>query len=520
MKKLYLFLLGILLFYSVVVDAAVTKEDPFISLGTDFLILTPGNDNHVIRTWFNNTNIYLDLEDDGVWDFKYTKNSGEDLEITHSNPDLIKPGARIHSDKPVEYSQYLGSYWGVVPEIRNLGKEYYVDNTPESSLYYGPCGYYHYFHRPFYVVVPQNSNEITTIYVDYMDGTIFTVNVSHLSRGTIQKITVQCSSYQPRPMRIYSNQSFYLYDRNTVIGPAGNDFYLPWQNIQKLIIIKNNTEVKIDTNNDLNYDQTIINDSGVYGPFSLAWGSHIHSNNSIAVFTDWGYYVQLSDMTGNDIWSRDLSSWTVCWNQWQYCYNYYNNIIGLFENTALNFDRIKENDLISNFNFSINQNEKITINSKFNDNSRFHIYADKPFIEISNNGDGIFPYSSISVTQQSKQKYLGANETTTMEVRIFNPFANTTINNLTATVRFPELFNWTNSDVMIEKRYIMNDTVIENSLVSVIPVDNEFSLNLSSLGPMQYLDIEYQLRTPLQIGSFEFEPVNIGYEAETWNMPG
>lgn len=515
MKKLYLFILGILLFYPVVfVDATVTKEDPFISVGTDFLILTPGNDNHVIRTWFNNTNIYLDLEDDGVWDFKYTRNSGEDLTITHSNPDLIKPGARIHTDKPVEYSQHLGSNWAVVPEIRNLKKEYYVDNTPEGSVYCGPCGCnaYHYSQGTYYIVVPQNSNEITTIYADYMNGTISTINVSHLSRGVIQN-PVRCSNYQTTPiMRIYSEKPFYLYDKNSIIGPTGDDFYLPWQNIQKLIIIKNNTEVKIDTNNDLNYDETIINNSGVYGPFSLAWGSHIHSNNSIAIFTDWDYYVPPSDMTGNDMWSKDLNSWTY--------YNLNNYIIALFEDTALNFDRIKENDLISNFNFSINQNEKTTINSKFNDASRFHIYADKPFIEISDNGNGIFPYSSISVTQQSKQKYLGANEFMTMEVRVFNPFANTTIQNLTTTIRFPNSFSWLNESVVIEKKYIMNDTIIENSTVSVIPVNNEFFLNLSSLEQMQYLNIEYQLKTPLQIGNFEFEPVTIGYEAETWNMPG
>lgn len=521
MKKVNLFVLEILLFYSVVVDAAVTREDPFISIGTDFLILTPGNDNHVIKTWFNNTNIYLDLEDDGVWDFKYTKNSGEDLAITHLNPDLIKPGTRIHADKPVEYSQYFG-LWGVVPEIRNLKKEYYVDNTPEKSTPYygGPCGYYasHYSHRPYYVAVPQNSNEITTIYADYMNGTVTSINVSHLSRGIVQG-PIHCGNYQPMPMRIYSNREFYLYDGNGVIGPAGNDFYLPWQNIQKLVIIKNDTEVRIDKNNDMNYDMTIINDSGIYGSFSLAHGSHIHSNNPIAVFTDWGYYALPSNMTGNDIWSRDLSGWNYCWGSWQNCYNIYNNILGLFESTNLNFDRIKENDLSPDFNFTINQNEYRTINSKIKEGSRFHIYADKPFIEISDNNNGVFPYSSISATQQSRQKYLGANEVTTIEVRIFNPFANTIIHNLTATIRFPHLFFWLNESVVIEKRYIMNDAIVENSTFVVTPADYQFSMNLSILESMQYYDIEYQLRTPLQIGSFEFEPVTISYEADTWNMP-
>jgi hypothetical protein len=118
-----------------------------------------------------------------------------------------------------------------------------------------------------------------------------------------------------------------------------------------------------------------------------------------------------------------------------------------------------------------------------------------------------------------------------MQVNVFNPFANDDAVNLTVTISFPDSFSMTDGNVTlnVEKRYLRNDTVISSDTLTMTPVNtgskyvftvsNADSSLFDSLDAMQYVDIKYRIITPSTIGTYDFDPVNVEYLSETWNMP-
>src|SRR3989338_5625630 len=104
-KAKYLLILFIIVSINTV-SAEVSKEDPYFGVGSEFLVV--GIENTEIFTLFDNTNIYLDNNNDGVWDYQFQGNSGESQVL--NPPWSINRGARIQTDKPVMYKQMMFYY--------------------------------------------------------------------------------------------------------------------------------------------------------------------------------------------------------------------------------------------------------------------------------------------------------------------------------------------------------------------------------------------------------------------------
>jgi len=364
-----------------------------------------------------------------------------------------------------------------------------------------------------------------TINVDINnDGSVDSlVNVSKLNRGQI--------SVSSGFARVYSDKPFYLYNSYTVVGPSETDFNIPWSEVEKLVITEDNTTVKADITNDGIYDWSQMYNKDVYVNINFDEGTRIHSDKPIVVFTSsWHnipFYVPPSNMVGSDLWSKSSGT---------YAY-----ISGMYDNTTYYLDRVLDNDLNPDYTYTIDYGETKSLPSS----GKVHIWGDKPFIETYRDPyhDGscyeyygyyysIYPYSSISSTTYNLHKYLGANEITPIKAGIFNPFANTSIYNVSITVPFPDSFSMplgTSIELNAKKRYLRNDTMIENEIITLTPshiagnyvftVSNNDSQLFNSLDSMQYYDMEYQLITPSITGEYKFDSVSVEYTAKTWNLP-
>ncbi len=489
--------------------AAVSKEEPFFSIGTDFLVIKAQDYHPQLNVLFNNTNIYIDTDNDGTHNYHFTRNAVDTFDFSAlSLPSPVTVGARIHTDKPVEYWQQLYYYH----YYYNGYSYYYYTSVPtlnaQGSSYFVPAGIW-------YVVA---SGDIVINIDINNDGSLDnSTNVSKLKRGEINVPT--------NFSRIYSDKPFYLYDSYTIVGPSGTDFNIQWNTIKKLVVTEDNTTVEADINNDAINDWQSVYNKGVYTNLNFDYGVRIHSNRPIVVFTqlssDISAYSTPSNRTGSDVWSKFTDD--------TYAY-----IIGIYDNTTYYLDKVAENDVNPDYNYTINHGEKKSLPNV----GKTHVWGNKPFIQLYNMdiaqyyiSYNIYPYSTISATQNPTQIYIGANELITMDIRAFNPFANTTINNVTLTASFPDSFSMPDGNVTlnIEKRYLRNDTLIASDTLTLTPsnasgnyifaMSNADSAIFDSLDSMQYYDINYQIVTPYATGNYEFAPVQLGYSAETWNLP-
>ena len=487
----------------------MSEEDPFATIGEDFLVVGKESYAPVLYILFDNTHIYIDIEDDGVWEEHIVRNAGSSYTVSIPTRTILY-GTRIHTDKPVIYWQQLSSSaYDVIPPIGTLRTSYYV---------YGGT---------WYVVVPEN----TTINVDNNDDGIIdsSINATPLTRNSIS-----ASNFA----RVFADKPFYLYCSYTLATQSGTDFYLPWNKIYRLIVTENNTLLKVDIDNDGHYDEEHTLNKGVvtnFAGFTFNHGAHIWTDKPVAIFSGrywggWGHYywtpyrVLPSNMIGNDMWSPGSGSY-------YYITGFFKEDTGLYSNTTYYIDKVTDNDLVPDATDVVNANQYKSLPSL----GMIHIWGNMPFYESYRCGSNIYgtiPYSSITATTHGTQKVLGANESTEIYVRVFNPFATTTANNLSITVPIPKNFSLHDGSSLtlnIEKRFLRNDTVIANDTIVVSPTNTGenfvFTITktntslLSSLEPMTYYDIRYQVITPPEYGSYRFEPVSLSFDAETWNMP-
>ncbi|CEG13698.1 exported hypothetical protein [groundwater metagenome] len=486
------------------VCAELPKEEPLWTIGEDYLVVENGNPS--LFFLFDNTEIYVDLKNDGVWEFYTVQNAG--VQFTPSIAgQSITYGDKVHTSKPVIYYRG-GNRYDVVPPLGKWKSEYYA---------YG---------ETWYAIVEEN----TTIYVDdNYDGTID----RNISAVPFTANSVAVNNFG----RVFSDKPFYFWTSDNTGAQKGTDFYLPWNGMWRILVLENNTEIKIDKNNDGFYDGgTVTWNKGVVSDFtglSFADGAHLRFSKPVVVFLiNCQYYccsyysLPSSSMLGNDFWSL----WSGD-DSWYQLTGFFNNATGIAANTTYYADKVIENDLISNYNGTLISNQ-VTNTPVL---GWIHIWGNMPFGCVYR-----YPYcyvytipqSSITSTTYGTQKYLGANEITEIYVRVFNPFANTTISNVNITVKIPSNFslpNGNNLTLNIKKLYLRNDTVIENDTLVVTPTNTgsnyEFTITsvetslLNSLDVMKYIDIRYQVVTPSEYGQYKFEPVHVDYTAETWNMP-
>ena len=501
------------------VSAEVSKEDPYFGVGSEFLVVGTGNPE--IFTLFDNTHIYLDNNNDGIWDYQFQGNSGESQTLNPPWP--VNRGARIQTDKPIMYKQLTYEnrcsfdpcdtfFYTIVPPLNNLESEYYFIHDIPSW--------------PLYIIAPEN----TTIIVDeYIDGAVDqTFNVEK----------VQAKSFFVNNFsKVYSeeNKKFYVYDQFSLIGPKGTDFYTNWNSI-KILVAEDDTQINIDMNNDLAYDETHMVGKGVHD-YSVTKGAHVNVDKPIALFSSFDRYADFpimpSDMLNNDLWGET--------GGYQYGRMY---LIGLFDtnsgpytNTTYKIDYQSQNDLMSDYNGTLYANEIFTLTSLGN----IHLWANMPLNYFYYLGpeDGYrghnrflpsYSYSRVYPITYSEEKYIGSEDDLIINARVFNPFAATSASDFNVKLRFNDLFAFPAIfTVEVNKKNLNTDAVVSSDTITKFPVlisgqyefvvDSSDSSLLNSLGPFEYYEIKYNLISPLAYGFYDFEPVEITYNAPTWEMP-
>ncbi len=493
-----------------VASAEVSKEDPYFGVGSEFLVIGTGNPE--IFTLFDNTNIYLDNNNDGIWDYQFQGNGGESQVL--NPPWSVNGGARIQADKPVMHKQLIYEYlcndwpwcktiyYTTVPPLNNLRSEYYIFSLGDN----------------WNVVAPQD----TIINIDInADGTIDkTLNVG---RGKVNSSSVPNNQYA----RIYSEsgKKFSLYGRYALAGPIGTDFYTNLGSI-KALVTEDNTRVNIDMNNDLAYDETYTLSKGAHDIDAIS-GAHINSNKPIAVYSKFQNFfpIMTSGMLNNDLWGESGNLYRII--------GLFNNASGLFDNTTYNIDFQTQNDLVSNFTGQIPSNVENSLPNMGN----VHLWSDMPlnyFYKYSSQYQNYFlpsySYSRIYPVTFPEEKYIGLEDSLTINARVFNPFAETTATVFSAKLKFNKLFAFPAVfKAEVNKKNLNTDAIIATDTVTKVPVlingryefviSNSDSSLLDSLGPFEYYEIKYNLISPLTYGFYDFEPVEITYTAPTWNMP-
>lgn len=493
-----------------IVNAEVSKEDPYFGVGSEFLVVGSGNPE--IFTLFDNTNIYLDNNNDGIWDYQFQGNAGKSQELNPPWP--VNRGARIQTDKPVMYKQLMLHYaspWDpieviyhtAVPPLNNLKSEYYVFSLGGN----------------WQVVAPQD----TTINIDInADGSIDqTLNVD---RGNVDSSTIPPNQFA----KIYSEsgEKFSVYGTYALASPIGTDFYTNLGPI-KVLVTEDNTELDIDMNNDLAYDESYTFNKGAYD-ISAIQGAHINSNKPIAVYSKFNNVlspVMTSGMLNNDMWgeSGDL----------YYIVGLFNDVSGFDYNTTYNIDFQTQNDLIADFTGQIAANVIDSLPSMGN----VHLWADMPMNYLyylsDRYGSRLLPsysYSRIYPATFPEKKYIGLKDSLTINARVFNPFAGTTASDFSVKLRFNDLFAFPAIfTVEVNRKNLNTDAVIATDTVTKVPIlingQYEFVIYnldtslLNSLGPFEYYEIKYNLISPIVYGFYNFDPVEITYNAPTWEMP-
>jgi len=490
----------------------VTQETPFFGLGSEYFF-----DEGDVTAVFNNTIVYSDVNNDGIYTEFYELQAGDS--ITIQTP---YPGSRVFANKPIIckklfYTEYYSEYdhirdyneYCFVPPVETLKNEYYL---PANT---------------WLLSSPEN----TTVFVDYHnDGSIDNeIIVSILSKS------VTTTSYNSR---IFSSKPFCVYhqDWRTFVGISSNDFYTLYQDI-RLYILENNTEIKFDYNNDGIYDE-YYNKNRSSMSITCSNGTHIHSDKNILIFyrpllgpsgsNNFYYYLMPSTMMGNDMFipsgKRFSPKATSC-----------------FSNTTIYFDSITSNDLCPESEITVDSNQ-ITVLSSYT-----HFWSTKPFLAFSHyqyyaSGSyggywsrkysghyGIMPNSYIHAIQLHEPNEIGVNDNIEMEIRVFNTFAETYVNNVTVTASIDDDFSISDGDhltIDISKKWLQNDTLIDtaNFDVYLSHIDNQYVFTVSKsndsifncLEPMKYYSIDYTIQAPSIPVICKFEPVTLEYDASTW----
>ncbi len=482
--------------------------DPFYGVGTEYLI-----GGGTAYSLFDNTTIYSDTNNDGIYDHSYELDASE-----YIDPNSPYPGSRIYSDKPIVYEKRLCKtgttnaevyYLSSVPPINVLKNEYYI---PQGTWYFAS-------QQPQTIFIDENFNDLidSQINIDINGGTFLVNNYS----------------------RVFSDKVFYCYNKNSFIGPPGTDFYNINEDVEMILIIEDNTDINIDLNNDGNFDESLNLDVGEYGPYTWTSGCHINSTKPILIFNDinWygncqqtGIYIPPSHMMGSDkylhVFLGSLSR--------------YRTHIGSFSNNTLYAEGVTNNLGIPEWNQSLGANEKIDIEWS---PQTIHIWGTKPFEGYFGdywNAPSYhytdtyryyypFPSSYISSINLHFPEEIELDTFIEMKIRVFNPLAITELNNIGLTIRIDDNFTIPSGDIIdinIEKRYLKNDTLIYNDLfqksvtnqdnlkiIQILPVDSDILLSLDSL---QYYEITYQILSPSTPELYNFPPVTIGYSTSTW----
>jgi len=483
------------------VQHTIPQNNSIFQTGTEFL----GLDGGTVWILFDNTNLYIDSNNDGVYDYKEVYNKD-----TRVNPSLSYHGTRLFSDKPIIYSVVTyaagdNRQYNMIPPLHALKSDYII---PAETWYLG-------------------ATTDLIVDVDYkLDGSIDQqVSISKLNGGTLTTSELA---------KVSADQPFYCYNAYTFVDTPGSDYYLQSPDLDELHILENDTMISLDLDNNGVYDNYTEYDKGTYTLSDITHGAHLSSSKPVLLIDQYNNfrknYIPPSNTMSSDYYAIGMDA---------YGYGGSVHVIGCFNNVTLYGDYLTSHDLVADKTQHIGANEYNSWNW-LSGYDGIHLWGTKPFSAWSYAARTYYYYyyftravpSCITATTLRNLNELEGNQEVTMEIRVFNPTANTEIRNVTIDGPINDDFDIPGGGslaVTIEKLYLCNDTAIANESFSLIPTHSNGNYHVelskldtllfSNLGPLQYYTITYSIITPSLIGNYQFEPVEISYDASTWILP-
>lgn len=443
----------------------------FTAIGMKYLLIEANNSARGgIFIPFNNTLISVDFADDGLTDKRFFGNSGDLIELNGLDITRLAEGGFLYANKPIEYFQRL-KYLYTVPPFDFIVKEYLL---PEGTWHVRSDK------RMTLIVDLENKQDIfDSVVIDRLVDSVFTIPAGKFAR-------------------VYADQPFYVYS-DAIFGPSGDDFFLPTPTVMKFIIAADNTNVKVDLDNNGRIDWSKTFDKGIQRGWPFATGARVTANNPIVIigrFAQDDYqYILPSDFVKNDIWSKSYGDEV--------------RIITPFKSNV-SIDFVVGNDLKPEESHLTKANGIITMSNS----DRAHIFADKKIMEIYSDY-GMFPYSAISMVEYPIQVRYGTSELVPMEIRLANPFANKSAYNLRLNIKLPPEFSLPLVDrviITVQRLSLQNDKIIEEGKVRIRPkrygkrvllrLDGKDISYLERLDPMSYLSLRFHTVSPKNEGEY------------------
>lgn len=499
---------------------SIPSQDSFYSIGSDFLVLqtmgisnvdNPGYKSYPqIYALYDNTKISIDVNNDGAIDYEFIKNKGGPYSLTF-DWELIS-GSKIHADKPIIYHQEI--FLNVWKTSSGLGR-----GQATRSISVPPCSNY----KNEYLILQGKWHFITdnlnqTIYIDEnIDGTINYVRQLNKSSS----LNVDINNFS----RVYSSKSFFGYSWDSLAGPLSNDF-LTGSGVVRIIVLAQDTTVTFDYNVDTTPDYFITLSIGEY-LFNTTYGARITSDKNISIFDlaagfGAGYPIYppatLSKTATNEfIVASKGSGENIIWVFNNFSAENINNSLLLYsltDNNATKYTNISSNTriplLLSGLYFAYST---LPMTEYY---SYSYVSSTSPAYHSARN---IF-YKKIYMTTNPKSKFVTPNSTVIMNVRVFNPFNDTTVSDIK--IKFPinNFFSMPVASVNARKASLKYDGGDYFSKAVTLITDNNENYFLfeydETLEPESFLDIDFSLSTPSTIGINEFQEATLTYSAPTW----
>lgn len=492
------------------------SKDSFFTIGSEFLIIKNPNSPNPLQTQiiiiYPNTNIFIDINNDGVDD--YHLNYEHKGQYTLSTIWQITEGSRITSDKPIYYYQTIFSYnnYSLVPNFINSDKIFIIPSVDNyRKEYYIINGSYRFL-----------SKENTIIYIDEnIDGTIdkqvYTKNFT----------TINLNNFS----RVFSNNTFFGYSNDSITSPIGTDFFTSTDKMQ-LIISINNTKLDFDFNMDTNIDNSYTLNKGVYN-FTVIPGTRIISTNNISCFDYYNYITQTADLTKyTKLFSPCKRTSDISNEFFIYVTKKNHSLIGLFNNesynsqnysvtlTSLNSEEIVIDNLTSNNKknidvsfYSVNAITPIIDSLEYKESS-----GASPSIIYNYSAGSLIAYKKPYLITKSKSKIITPNSTMILSVRLFNPQSTNSLENI-------EIYIPLSCGLLIKqgianyKKESLNIGLIEENSKVLIEdnINNQIIFRYdNSLEGESFLDVDFVFLTPVQTNICSFGKTMVSYKTRTW----
>ena len=500
--------------FSLIVFSEVSKES-FFSVGSEYLVMTPyttlSSYQLQIFVLYDNTNLFMDINNDGASDYELNFNKGGSFNL--STPWQISEGSRIISDKPIYFSQTLmySNNEYIVPDYMTLSKNFV--SVPVENYryeYYTLSGAYRFL-----------SKENGVIFIDEnIDGVVdknYTINSKNNSYFKI-------SNYS----RVFSNVSFFGYSNDSLTAPFGKEFISSFDNIT-LIIAENNTRIDVDMNMDLVIDNTSFLNKGVYN-FSFLTGARIIGDKNFSCFEN--HYKNLYFNVNYYFPCRRTKEIT---NEFYLHSQKFNqSLVGLFNNfsyplsdynatlTALDGQVEVINNMTSNIlkNVTSGKFYSVISNTPLIDSLNKNDYVQlSGFKNYSVNFGSLISYKKPYIIIRPKTKVLTPNSSAVISVRIINPFSDTSLENVKVTLPLNCGFLMQSSIVNYKKERLSGGVISSTSSGVVTSVNDVVYFDYPGIIESEsFVDIDYVFLTPASSLVCSLGKVGLSYDANTWDF--